>query len=193
MGKELNDNRSYLKIIYLVSALIPIVVAFLILFPTKFSFLGEWVKLLPAVHAGINSITVIVLIVALMAVKNGNITLHRSCMMTALFLGVLFLISYILYHSSVDSVKFGDIDHNGLVDSEELLAVGSTRVVYLVLLASHIILSILVVPFVLFAFYYALTDQLDKHRKMVRFTYPVWMYVSITGVLVYFMIKPFYL
>ena len=139
MEKELNDNKSYLKIIYVVSALIPIVVAFLILFPSKLSFAGEWVKVLPAVHAGINSTTVIVLIVALIAIKKGNITLHRSCMMAALFLGVLFLVSYILYHSSVDSVKFGDVDHNGLIDAEELLAVGSSRIVYLVLLASHIL------------------------------------------------------
>ncbi|MFK7953031.1 MAG: DUF420 domain-containing protein [Ekhidna sp.] len=193
MGKELSDNKSYLKIIYLVSALIPIVVAFLIFFPSKLSFGGDWVKMLPAVHAGINSVTVLVLVVALIAIKNENVVLHRSCMMIALFLGVLFLISYILYHSSVESVKFGDINHDGLVDATELKSVGSSRIAYLVLLASHIVLSILVVPFVLFAFYYALTEQIDKHRKMVRFTYPVWMYVSITGVLVYYMIKPFYL
>jgi putative membrane protein len=193
MGRELSDNKSYLKIIYIVSALIPIVVAFLILFPAKLSFAGDWVKMLPAVHAGINSITVVVLIAALVAIKNGKVALHRACMMSALFLGVLFLVSYILYHSSVESVKFGDLNHDGIVDLNELETAGSTRIAYLVLLASHIILSILVVPFVLLAFYYALTDQLTKHRKMVRFTYPVWMYVSITGVLVYFMIEPYYL
>ena len=149
--------------------------------------------MLPAVHAGINSVTVVVLIAALVAIKNGKVAFHRACMMSALFLGVLFLVSYIMYHSSVESVKFGDINHDGLVDLNELETAGSTRMAYLILLASHIILSILVVPFVLLAFYYALTDQLTKHRKMVRFTYPVWMYVSITGVLVYFMIKPYYL
>lgn len=193
MARELSDNKSYLKIIYLVSALIPLVVAFLIFFPAKLSFAGEWVRMLPAVHATINSLTVVLLIAALVAIKNGNVSLHRSFMMTALFMGVLFLVSYILYHSSVESVKFGDLNHDGIVDVDELDAIGSSRLTYLILLASHIILSILVVPFVLLAFYYALTDQLTKHRKMVRFTYPVWMYVSITGVLVYFMIKPYYL
>jgi putative membrane protein len=193
MGKELSDNKNYLKFIYVVSALIPIVVAFLILFPTKLSFAGDWVKLLPGVHACINSLTIVLLIGALIAIKNGNVALHRSFMMFALIMGVLFLVSYILYHSSVESVKFGDLNHDGNVDTNELLVAGSSRTVYLWLLASHIILSILVVPFVLLAFYYALTDQLTKHRKIVRYTYPVWMYVSITGVLVYFMIKPYYL
>jgi putative membrane protein len=193
MGRELSDNKNYLKVIYIVSALIPIVVAFLILFPAKLSFAGDWVKLLPGVHATINSLTVILLIGALIAIKNGNVTMHRSFMMSALIMGVLFLVSYILYHSSVESVKFGDLNHDGNVDANELLLAGSSRTVYLWLLASHIILSILVVPFVLLAFYYALTDQLTKHRRIVRYTYPVWMYVSITGVLVYFMIKPYYL
>lgn len=193
MGRELSDNKSYLRIIYLVSALIPAVVAFLILFPTKLSFAGDWIRMLPAVHAGINSITVIILIAALIAIINGKVSLHRACMMTALFMGVLFLVSYIIYHSSVESVKFGDLNHDGIVDVNELATLGSNRLIYLILLASHIVLSILVVPFVLLAFYYALTDQLTKHRRMVHFTYPVWMYVSVTGVIIYFMIKPYYL
>lgn len=193
MERELDGNRVYLKIIYLVSGLIPIVVAFLILFPTKLSFVGDWVKLLPGVHALINSLTVVLLIAALTAIKKGKVSLHRSLMMSALFMGVLFLVSYIIYHSSVESVKFGDMNHDGLLDESELIQIRNSRVFYLILLASHIILSILVVPFVLLAFYYALTSQLSKHKKMVRYTYPVWMYVSITGVIVYFMIKPYYL
>lgn len=193
MGRELSDNKNYLKIIYAISALIPIVVAFLIFTPTKLSFAGNWVMFLPGIHASINSLTVILLISALIAIRKGNVTLHRAFMMSALFMGLLFLVSYIIYHSSVESVKFGDLNHDGSVNAEELLAVGSSRTIYLILLASHIILSILVVPFVLLAFYYALTDQLTKHRKMVKFTYPIWMYVSVTGVMVYFMIKPYYL
>ena len=118
--------------------------------------------------------------------------LHRSFMFASLILGVFFLISYVLYHSSVESVKFGDINHDGMVSDAELLKVGTSRVIYLVILASHILLSILVVPFVLFAFYYALSDQIERHKKMVKYTYPVWLYVSITGVVVYFMIKPYY-
>lgn len=192
MEKGLVGNRIYLKVIYGVSIMIPLVVAFLILFPGKLSFAGEWVKLLPAVHATINSLTALLLLFALIAIKNGSVKLHRAFTFSALFLGVLFLVSYILYHSSVESVKFGDVDHDGIVSDLEKSEIGGIRITYLLVLASHILLSILVVPFVLFAFYYALTDQIERHRKMVRYTFPVWMYVSITGVIVYFMIKPYY-
>ena len=191
MEKEQAGNKTYLRIIYLVSILIPVVVAFLILFPGKFGA-GDWVKMLPTVHAIINSLTVVALLAALISIKKGNIVAHRSFMFISLFLGVLFLISYILYHSNVPSVKFGDINHDGIVDDAEKIAAGTSRTIYLVILASHILLSILVVPFVLFAFYYALTGQTERHRKIVKFTYPVWMYVSITGVIVYFLIKPYY-
>lgn len=193
MEKEQNDNKNYLRIIYLISALIPLVVAFLILFPSKLSLEGDWIKVLPAVHATINSITAISLVAAFFAIRNGNIQLHKRLMFLSLFLGVLFLVSYVLYHSSVDSVKFGDIDHDGVLSETELATAGSTRSIYLFVLASHILLSILVVPFVLFAFYYALTDQIDRHKKMIKFTFPVWLYVSITGVIVYYLISPYYL
>ncbi|MEP0987231.1 DUF420 domain-containing protein [Ekhidna sp.] len=192
MVKEQADNKVYLRIIYLISILIPLVVAFLIFFPAKLAIAGDWIKILPGVHAVINSLTVLTLISALVSIKNGNVKLHRSFMFASLILGVFFLISYVLYHSSVESVKFGDINHDGTVSDAELLKVGTSRVIYLVILASHILLSILVVPFVLFAFYYALSDQIERHKKMVKYTYPVWLYVSITGVVVYFMIKPYY-
>lgn len=192
MGKELADNKSYIKIIYAVSALIPIVVAFLILFPAKLSFAGDWVKVLPGLHALVNSITVVLLILALVAIKKQNIQLHRNLMFGALFMGVLFLVSYIIYHSSVDTVIYGDVNHDGVLSVEERGSVKMIRGIYLALLLSHILLSILVVPFVLLAFYYALVGKIDRHRKMVKYTYPVWMYVSITGVIVYFMIKPYY-
>lgn len=192
MEKALADNKSYLKGIYIISAVIPIAVAFLILFPMKWSFAGDWVKMLPAVHATINSLTVFVLVGALAAVKAGNISLHRAFMFAALVLGFLFLISYIVYHSNVESVKYGDFNYDGLVSDQEKALAGTSRTVYLIVLASHILLSIVVVPFVLVAFYFALTQQVEKHKKLVKYTYPIWMYVSVTGVIVYFMIKPFY-
>ncbi|WP_420319223.1 DUF420 domain-containing protein [Ekhidna sp.] len=192
MVKEQADSKKYLRIIYLISILIPLVVAFLIFFPTKLSMSGDWVKMLPGLHAMVNSLTVVTLIAALVAIKKGNVRVHRSFMFASLFLGVLFLLSYVTYHSSVESVKYGDLNHDGNVDESELAVAGTSRVVYLVILASHILLSILVVPFVLFAFYYALSNQIERHKKMVKFTYPVWLYVSITGVIVYFMIKPYY-
>ncbi len=191
MGKKLLNNKKYLAVIYAISILIPIVVALLILFPTNLG-MGEWVKLLPSIHAIINSLTIITLIIALIAIKKGNIVAHRSFMFISLFLGVLFLISYILYHSNIDSVKFGDFNHDGKLSENELVNIGNSRVVYLIILASHILFSILVVPFVLFSFYFALTNQIERHKKIVKFTFPVWLYVSITGVIVYFMIKPYY-
>ena len=98
-----------------------------------------------------------------------------------------------IYHSSVDSVKFGDLDHDGMLSAEESLQVGNTRLIYLLVLASHILLSIVEVPLVLFAFYYSLNNQIDRHKKIVRFTFPIWLYVSITGVIVYLMVKPYYI
>jgi len=193
MAKELADNKIYLRIIYGISILIPVVVAYIIISPSIFSFSGDWVYLLPGTHAAINMLTAFFLIAALISIRNGNIFLHRTFMFTALIMGVFFLISYIIYHSSVESVKFGDIDHDGLLNDLEMEKAGSSRTIYLIILVSHILLSIVVVPFVLFAFYFALTNQIGKHKKMVRFTYPVWMYVSITGVVVYFMIQPYYL
>ena len=193
MEKGLTDNKLYLRAIYIISAAIPIVVAFLILFPAKLNLTGDWVKSLPGFHAIINSTTVLTLVGALISIRKGNVTLHRSFMFASLILGVFFLISYILYHSSQPSVKFGDLDHDGIVSELELTQAGATRTVYLIILASHILLSILVVPFVLLAFYFALTDQIPRHKKMVKYTFPVWLYVSITGVVVYLMIEPYYL
>ena len=192
MEKELTDNRKYLKFIYVVSALIPLVVAFLIFFPAKLSFAGDWVKLLPGFHAMVNSLTAVILVVALVAIKKKQVKLHRALMFAALFMGVLFLVSYVIYHSSVPSVKYGDLNFDGMLSPEELEEAGNGRILYLSVLASHIILSILVVPFVLMAFYYALTNQIARHKKMVKYTYPVWLYVSVTGVLVYLMISPYY-
>lgn len=192
MDRERADSKVYLKVIYAISIVIPIVVAFLIFFPEKLSLSVSWVKVLPAVHACINSLTVVVLIGALLAIKKHNVKLHKSLMSTALILGVFFLVSYILYHSSVESVKFGDLDHDGVLSSEEREAAGSSRTIYLTILFSHIVFSIAVVPFVLLAFYYALSAQIVKHKRIVKYTYPVWMYVSITGVIVYFLISPYY-
>lgn len=192
MGEASIVNKKYLRAIYIISALIPIVVALLILNPAKLSMGGAWIKSLPSVHAAINSLTVLTLVAALWSIKTGRVSMHRAFMFVSLLLGVLFLISYILYHSNVASVKFGDIDHDGLLSEYELSQVGITRPVYLFVLLSHILCSILVVPFVLLAFYFALTDQVTKHKKIVKYTFPVWLYVSITGVVVYFLINPYY-
>jgi len=192
MEEKSVDNKKYLKWIYVVSVLIPIVVAILIFFPAKLGISGDWIYFLPTFHAIVNSLTVLVLVAALIAIKKKEIEVHKKLMFTGLILGVFFLLSYVIYHSNVESVKFGDINSDGFVSEYEKANIGNTRTVYLSILASHILLSIGVVPFVLFAFYYALSNQIDKHRRIVKFTYPIWLYVSITGVIVYLMIKPYY-
>ncbi len=186
------ENKGYTRLIIVLSVAIPLAVAVLLFAPQKFLEFGSWVKSLPTLNAVLNSLTTVLLIAAVVAVKKGNIMVHKSLMTTAFILGSLFLVSYVLYHSSVPSVKFGDIDGNGILSDQELAEVGGTRMFYLGVLLSHIGLSIVVVPFVLFAFYYSLTEKIEKHRKIVKFTFPIWLYVSVTGVLTYLLISPYY-
>jgi len=194
MEQVLTNSKAYLRGIVVISVAIPVVVALLLFMPYNFSAAGaDWVKVLPGLNAVINSMTAILLIMAVVAVKNGKQVLHRNLMMTALVLGTIFLVSYVIYHASSTSVIFGDVDHNGTLDAAESDAVGAWRGIYLFTLLSHIGLSIAVVPFVLLAFYRALTGQFAGHKKIVKFTFPIWLYVSITGVLVYLMISPYYI
>lgn len=191
MDQVIEADKRYLNVIKIVSVAIPVVVAVLLFVPKKID-LGSWVSMLPHVNAVINSMTSIILISALVAVKKKNIRLHKNLMSTALVLGSLFLISYVLYHSSAPSTIFGDLDGDGQLNIEEKAALGGTRTVYLVVLLSHIGLSIVVVPFVLLAFFYALSAQIARHKKIVKFTFPIWLYVSVTGVIVYLLISPYY-
>ncbi len=191
MKKVIKANRGYLRFIYIISIIVPLLVALLLFSPIKLG-LDNWVKLLPGVNAILNSTTALLMILALVAIKKKNIALHRSLMLTSLLLGALFLISYILYHSSTATTIYGDMNHDGVVGPEELAVLGNSRVIYLIILLSHIGLSIVVVPFVLFAIYFALSDQIERHKKVVKYTYPIWLYVSVTGVIVYLMISPYY-
>jgi putative membrane protein len=190
---RIKSNPSYRRFIIIVSVVIPVVVALLLFIPMKFSVDSDsWIKSLPFLNATLNFSTSVFLVLALIAIKTKRIAFHRNLMTLSLFLGVLFLVSYVIYHASSDSTIFGDADHDGVLSMAEKDAVATMRTYYLATLLSHIALSIVVVPFVLFAFYYALTDQIDRHRKIVKFTFPIWLYVSITGVLVYLMISPYY-
>ena len=191
MEYTLTKDKKYLNFIKVVSVVIPIAVAVLIYLPGRLT-IGEWAKNLPLVNAILNSTTTVLLIAALVSIKKKQINIHKILMSVALVLGSIFLLSYVLYHASFPSVVFGDLDHNGQLSAIELQQVGSLRAVYLVVLLSHIGLSIVVVPFVLFSFYYSLSGQIDRHKKVVKFSYPIWLYVSITGVLVYYLIHPYY-
>lgn len=192
MAPTVSRDRSYVRLITIVSIVIPIAVAILLFMPVKILSGSDWVKLLPHINAAINSITAILLVSAVVMIKKGNIEMHKKLMTSAFILGSLFLISYIIYHATIDSTVFGDTNGDGLVSEEELATVGIMRRVYLIVLLSHILLSIVVVPFVLFAFYYSLTDKIEKHKRIVKFTFPIWLYVSITGVIAYLFISPYY-
>jgi putative membrane protein len=144
------------------------------------------------INAIINSLVTVLLIAGLITVKNKNYQLHKNIMLFAMALSVLFLLSYICHHLFAGEAIYGDTDGvKGLSDAETA-AVGSMRKVYLAILITHIPLAGLALPFILFAAYRALTGDYEKHKKIVRIIYPVWLYVAITGVVVYLMISPYY-
>ena len=153
---------------------------------------GFDVHLFATANAVINSCVALLLIVALIAVKSKNYTLHRNMMLTAMFLSILFLVSYICHHLFAGETRFGDVNHDGIVTDIEKAAVGNSRMIYYILLGTHIPLAGIILPFILFSAYRALTGEFDKHKKLVRITWPIWFYVAVTGVLVYWMISPYY-
>ena len=167
-----HDPKSKL-LINVISITIPVAVALMLAFPDKLN-LGEWTKILPHFIGGINSLTTVVLIAGLFFIKQNNVNLHRAAMTTAFVLGGLFLICYVAYHISNPANKF-----NGA---------GSIRYIYFFFLITHVGLSMIVLPLVLRAMFYAVTGQFVLHKNIVRFAYPIWLYVSTTGVIVYLML-----
>ncbi len=143
-------------------------------------------------HATLNGLTALVLIYAFVQIKNRRIEAHRKAMMLALGLSVLFLLSYVAYHFSMPETLYGDIDHDGVLSASERLSVQGSRTGYLILLLSHIVLAALSLPFILFTFIRAYTGQYEKHRRMARWVYPMWLYVAVTGPLCYFLLMPYY-
>jgi putative membrane protein len=154
--------------------------------------LGFDVHIFAAINAVINTVIAILLILALIAVRNKRYLLHKKLMVAALLLSVIFLVSYIAHHLLAGEAKFGDINHDGLLSDEEKLAVGPLRYFYYLILATHIFLAAVILPFILFTAYRALTAEFVRHKKLARITWPLWMYVAVTGPIVYVMISPYY-
>jgi putative membrane protein len=172
-------ENKFKKPIVIVSILIPVVVA--LLFSVKLKDFGiniEPLSFLPPIYASINGVTAILLILAVMAIKKGNRGLHQKLMTSAIACSTVFLVMYVAYHMSSESTKFG--------------GEGIIRYVYFILLISHIILSVTIIPLVLFTYVRALSEQFDRHKKLARITFPLWLYVAVTGVIVYLMIAPYY-
>lgn len=154
--------------------------------------LGFDVHIFAAANAIINALIAVLLVAALVAVKNGKYQLHKQLMMTALVFSVIFLVSYIIHHLLAGEAKFGDSNHDGQVDASELLAVGKMRMVYFIILITHIFLAAVILPFILFTAYRALTAEYALHKKLAKITWPLWLYVAVTGPIVYWMIHPYY-
>ena len=160
--------------IKIISVTIPLVVA--ILFSTKIDY--QLPIFLPPIYSLINGITSVLLILALIAIKNKKIVLHTNIMKTCIALSLIFLVMYIAYHMTSESTKFG--------------GEGFIRSVYYFILISHIILSIALIPLVLISYVRAIQKQFEYHKKIAKITFPIWLYVTITGVVVYLMISPYY-
>ena len=172
----MTQKNKFTPYIWLISIVIPVVVA--ILFTVRIPNVAS-LSFLPPIYATVNGITTVILLLALKAIKSKNINLHKNLMKTAIALSLAFLLMYVAYHMTSDSTPYG--------------GEGFIRYVYFFILISHIILSIGIIPMVLFTYVRAFTKQFEDHKKIARYTFPIWLYVAVTGVLVYFMISPYYI
>lgn len=156
------------------------------------SNLGFDVHLFATANAIINATVAVLLLAGLWAIRARNFVLHKNIMMAAILLSVLFLLSYIAHHLLTDATKFGDINHDNIINEDEETAAGGMRIFYYIILLTHIPLAGIVLPFILFTAYRSLTGDYERHKKLARYTWPVWFYVAVTGVLVYLLIQPYY-
>jgi putative membrane protein len=175
MDRVAINEKKYNRWITVVSIAVPIVVA--ILFAVRIPNV-ERLGFLPPIYASINGLTALLLLVALWAILNGKRKLHQNLMTSCIVLSVLFLVMYVAYHMTSDSTSFG--------------GEGTVRYVYFFILVSHIVLSIVIIPLVLKTYSFAYLRKFKSHRKWAKITFPIWLYVAITGVVVYLMIAPYY-
>lgn len=185
-----NDKKAWILIILL--SVVVFTIVSILGRVTISANLGFNVHLFAKANAIINSIVAVSLLCGLIAVKTKHYFLHKRIMLTSIVLSVLFLVSYICHHLFAGEARFGDIDHNGILTDAEKMNAGSARFIYYFILGTHIPLAGIVLPFILFTAYRALIGEFDKHRKLVRITWPLWFYVAVTGVVVYLMISPYY-
>lgn len=179
--------------IIIVSILIPVAVVLLFSIRLKdFGINVEPLSFLPPIYATINGITALLLILAVRAIQKGNRALHEKLMTSAIVCSVLFLVMYVAYHMTAEATKFGDLNHDNILDDFELAKIGLVRYIYFFLLITHIALSVVIIPLVLFTYVRALSGQFDRHKKLAKMTFPLWLYVAVTGVVVYLMIAPYY-
>lgn len=143
-------------------------------------------------NAFVNAAVAVLLVAGLVAVKQKKYVLHKRIMITAMLLSVLFLLSYILHHLFAGSTVFGDVNGDGLLSEAESAAVGNSRLIYFIILITHILLAAIILPFILYTAYRALISEWPKHVKLARVTWPIWFYVAVTGPVIYLLISPYY-
>jgi len=175
MVTEIKSAKKYNKWIIILSIIIPLIVA--VLFTVKIPNVEPF-TFLPPIYAGMNCVTALILVAAVIAIKKKDKKLHEYLMKSAIIFSVLFLILYIIYHMTSDATPFG--------------GEGTIKYIYYFILITHIILSIVVIPFVLITYVRAITNDFERHKKIARFTFPLWLYVAVSGVAVYIMIAPYY-
>jgi len=175
MESVAQKEKRFNRLITIVSIVVPIVVA--ALFGVKLPNI-EPLTFLPPIYASINGLTALLLLLAIWAIKNGKRQLHQNLMTTCIALSLAFLVMYIAYHMTAESTAFG--------------AEGFMRYIYFFILISHILLSIIIIPLVLKTYAWAYLKKFEQHRKLARITFPIWLYVAVSGVLVYLMISPYY-
>jgi putative membrane protein len=183
-------DKLFLRLVWIVTAVVLVVVIVLKIVPPP-TTVPAYLYVLPHLIGGINAVCSVLLVVSLIFIKRKNIQAHKVTNVITFILSAIFLIFYILFHLFVKDTKFGDTDYNGVLSAAEISAVGSIRYVYYFILLTHIMLAVVVLPLILVSFFRGFNMQIEKHRKIVRWAYPVWLYVAVTGVVVYLMISPY--
>lgn len=173
-----NRDRVMVPTIVSISILVPVLVLVLMYLPERYNFIGVEMGSFPFFHAVLNFCTSLLLIAGFFSMRMRQLKWHRNLMITAFLLSAVFLVSYVISKISNDPVPYG--------------GEGFLRPIYFFILITHILLSAIIVPLVLFTMYRGLTGEVEKHRKIARYTYPVWLYVAVTGVLVYVFMAPYY-
>ncbi len=189
--KNAGRDKLYLRLIVTVSVIVFLLILFLSGLP-RAENIPAFVKFLPVLNAFLNGTCTVILLVSFYFIRRKKVSIHKKLNITAVVLSTVFLLSYVLFHSFGVETRYGDLNHDGIVDASELSVAGNLRTVYFGILITHIILAAIVLPLVLLSLYRGLTNQVVLHRRIVRWSFPVWLYVTISGVIVYLMISPYY-
>jgi putative membrane protein len=188
---QVSKDRFYLRWILAVSAFVFLLVLFLSRLP-RAENIPSYVPFLPKLNAVLNATCSILLIISYYFIRRKKVKIHRRLNLVAVALSTIFLLSYVTFHSFGVETRYGDLNHDRIVDAAEKAQAGILRPVYLTVLSSHILLAAIVLPLVLLSLYRGLTNQVISHRKITRWSFPIWLYVTVSGVVVYLMISPYY-